>query len=68
MTVRFDNATYTDDEDVGIIQPLLILSNPSSFVETVRVISTDVTTNGKVNCSFIHISTYVCIIIKYGST
>ena len=62
MTVRFDNATYTDDEDVGIIQPLLVLSNPSSFVETVRVISTDVTANGKVNCScIIIIHIYVCM-------
>ena len=46
MSVRFDNAAYSDDEDAGIIQPLLLLSNPSSFVETVQVISTDVTANG----------------------
>ena len=52
MSVRFDNAAYSDDEDVGIIQPLLLLSNPSSFVETVQVISTEVTANGKVDCTY----------------
>ena len=50
ITVRFQNATYAVNEDDGIVQPLLVLSNPSSFVETVQVTntSTDVTTNGKV--------------------
>ena len=44
--MRFDNTIYTVDEDVGIIQPLLVLSNPSSFVETVEVISTDIEADG----------------------
>ena len=48
ITVKFHNATYTVDEDNGIIRPLLVLSNPSSFVETVQVINTDITTNGKI--------------------
>ena len=46
--MKFQNATYAVNEDDGIVQPLLVLSNPSSFVETVQVITTDVTTNGKV--------------------
>ena len=46
ITVTFENATYTVNEDVGILRPLLVLSNPSSFNETVQVINTDITTNG----------------------
>ena len=53
ITVRFNNATYTVDEDAGIIQPLLVLSNPSSLNETVLVISTDVTATGMINCTCI---------------
>ena len=48
ITVRFQNTTYIVNEDDGIVQPLLVLSNPSSFVETVQVTNTDVTINGKV--------------------
>ena len=54
ITVRFDNAAYTITENDGIVQPLLVLSNPSSFVETVEVIDTHITADG--------------MIIKYGST
>ena len=46
--MTFDKATYTVNEDTGTVKPLLILSNPSSFIETVQVITTDITTNGKV--------------------
>ena len=51
MTVRFDDTTYTVEEYVEILQPLLVLSNPSSFVETVQVTNTDVTANGRVECT-----------------
>ena len=44
--MRFDNTTYTVDEDVGTIQPLLVLSNPSSFNETIQVINTDIEADG----------------------
>ena len=44
--MKFHNATYAVNEDDGIIQPLLVLSNPSSFVETIQVINTDITANG----------------------
>ena len=46
--MKFHNETYTVNEDDGIVQPQLVLSNPSSFVETVQVINTDVTANGEV--------------------
>ena len=48
ITVKFHNERYSVNEDDGIVQPLLVLSNPSSFVETVQVINTDVTANGEV--------------------
>ena len=37
ITVKFDNTAYTVNESVGIVQPLLVLSNPSSFVEIVEI-------------------------------
>ena len=37
ITVIFDNTTYAVNEDVGIVQPLLVFSNPSSFVEIVEI-------------------------------
>ena len=46
ISVRFDNAVYVVDEDSGMVQPLLYLSNPSSFVETIQLINADVTSNG----------------------
>ena len=46
IAVRFDNAAYHVNEDVGIVQLLLVLSNPSSFNETVQVISTDIEADG----------------------
>ena len=52
ITVRFDNAVYNIDEDVGIVRPLLILSNPSSHTETVQVISTDITAKGIPNSKY----------------
>ena len=44
--MRVGNETYTVDEDVGIVQTLLVLSNPSSFNETVQVISTNIEADG----------------------
>ena len=46
ITVRFDNTIYIVDEDVAVVHPVLILSNPSSLLETVQLISTDITANG----------------------
>ena len=44
ITVRFDNTTYISDENTGVKKPLLVLSNPSSLVETAQVITIDITT------------------------
>ena len=47
--MRFDNAVYNVDENNGLVQPNLIFSNPSSFVEIVQVNNIDITATGKVN-------------------
>ena len=44
--MKFDNEAYVVDEDAGIVQLLLFLSNPSSLTETVQVINEDITANG----------------------
>ena len=37
ISVTFDSLTYRVEEDDRILQPLLILSNPSPFVENVEI-------------------------------
>ena len=39
--MRFNDGSYRINEDAGILQPLLVLSNPSSFVETVEITNQD---------------------------
>ena len=46
VVVRFNQSSYNINESSGIIQLLLILSNPSSFNETVSLINTDHTAKG----------------------
>ena len=41
VIVNFDQSTYTIDEDDGPLQPVLILSNPSTHLINVQVNSTD---------------------------
>ena len=41
LTVAFGNTSYTVLEDFGILQVLLVLSNPSRFVETVEVVTSN---------------------------
>ena len=56
ITVMLNDTFYTVDEDAGILQLPLLLSNPSSFVETVQVINTDITADGTActsECSYI---------------
>ena len=55
-TVSFVQSSYTIEED-RIIQPMLILSNPSSFVETIQVFNTDVSATGM--CVRIYIFMYI---------
>ena len=47
ITVEFNSATYIIEEDVGRVQLVLVLSNPSSFIETVQVIATEINATGK---------------------
>ena len=46
ITVKFHDLAYSVNEGTGVVQPVLVLSNPSSFIETVQVITTDVSANG----------------------
>ena len=39
--MNFDQSTYTIDEDNGPLQPVLVLSNPSTYLINVQVNSTD---------------------------
>ena len=47
VTVRFEQPTYTVNETDGRVEPVLVLSNPSSSVITVQVFSTDGSATGK---------------------
>ena len=49
ITVRFNQSAYNVTENSGIIQLFLILSSPSSFNETVQLISNDVDTDNSAN-------------------
>ena len=49
ITVTFDQSSYSVSEDIEVIQPTLVFSNPSLFNETVEVIYTYVSINGMVN-------------------
>ena len=46
-TVRFDQPTYSVNEDDGPAQPVLVLSNQSSTNITVKVFSTDDSATGE---------------------
>ena len=37
LSVNFSQSTYSVNEDDGVVQPVLVLSNPSSANITVRV-------------------------------
>ena len=41
ITVMFNQSMYSVIEGAGLAQPVLVLSNPSSFESTVQVFSTD---------------------------
>ena len=55
ITVRFSQSSYSVNEDFGIVQPVLVLSNPSSFIETVRVTIANISANGMLSLhTYIH--------------
>ena len=70
ITVKFNQSAYNVTENSGIIQLFLVLSSPSSFIETVQLITNNVDTDGMINCQNIHmLCTYkyiLCFIIKGG--
>ena len=47
IMVSFSQSTYSISEDAGPIQPVLVLSNPSSFESTVKVFNIDGTATGE---------------------
>ena len=48
ITVSFSQSTYSVNEGDGVVQPVLVLSNPSLTDITVQVRSNDNTATGKV--------------------
>ena len=58
ITVSFGQGMYTINENAGVVQVSLILSNPSSTVVSVNVFNTNVTANGKYISSRLFISSY----------
>ena len=55
-TMSFAQPTYIVDEADGTVEPVLVLSNPSSSVITVQVFSTDGSATGKqltISCTII---------------
>lgn len=46
-TIAFDQSTYNVDENDKFVQPVLILSNPSSIDITVQIIGEDDTAKSK---------------------
>jgi len=47
ILLKFDQSTYSADEDDGLVQATLVLSNPSSTDITVQVIDTADTATGE---------------------
>ena len=47
IVVSFEQMTYNIDEDNGPVQPVLVLSNPSSTTVTIEVLSMDESATGK---------------------
>ena len=47
ITVRFNQLTYSVNEDDGSAQLVLVLSNPSSIDITVQIYDTEKTATGK---------------------
>ena len=56
--MRFSHAMYTVNENAGVVQVSLILSNPSSTNVTMQVSSADISANGKYNNVYYHNNLY----------
>ena len=68
ITVKFNQSAYNVTENSGVIQLFLILSSPSSFNETVQLISNDVDTDnsavGMISYQNLCYNNFLCIIIR----
>ena len=70
VAVRFNQSSYSISESSRSVQLLLILSNPSSFNETVSLINTDHTANGMymmITAVYTYIYIYIYIYISKTS-
>ena len=45
-TISFNQSAYSIAEDGGLVQPVLVLSNPSSVSITIQVVDTGTTATG----------------------
>ena len=50
--MRFSQAMYSVDEDSGLVQPVLILSNSSENDTIVQVLTIDESATGKTLCDY----------------
>ena len=67
ITVNFHELAYSVDESIGVVRPVLVLSNPSSFVEIVQVITTDASANG-MNDKYVAAVAFCTICAQYDQT
>ena len=63
ISVRIPNSPISLNENVGILQLPLFLTNPSSFDEIVEIRTRDGSAIGKLTCSYVHTYVWVCKII-----
>ena len=47
ITVKFNQSTYRINEDGRLVQPVLVLTNPSSFDITVQIINNNNNATGE---------------------
>ena len=47
IVLRFNQTVYSVNEDDGIVQPVLVLSNPSSYDVTIQVNDDEITATSK---------------------
>ena len=56
ITVSFNQSTYSVNENSGPVQPVLVLSNPSTIDITVEIMNNDNTAIGKQSVILINVS------------
>ena len=55
IVLRFNQTVYRVNEDDGVVHPVLVLSNPSSYDVTIQVIDDEITATSK----YIYIYKYI---------